>query len=161
MTGITNHQIAIIAKLHSHTKHVFGGCFCPDTLPSYIAKYPMFVLCNSDMSWQKGSHWLLLLFPAPETKSEFFDPLGNSISHYHQAVENCLITNGGEGYIANSTCYQPPHSYSCGSFCLWFADMRCLAHTFTECLSYLSGSDLQQNEKLVTTYMSEHMLPTL
>lgn len=159
MQALSNYQMYSIAKLHYHTKAVFGGCFTADTLPCYITKYPSFYICNSSMSWEGGSHWILLLYQAPNVESEYFDPRGRSVSDYHRLVEENLIVNGNGRYKVNSVAYQPPNSQTCGHFCLWFADKRCQNIPYHTCLNMLNPDNLKENEDYVSSYVMQHMTP--
>ena len=60
MYPLNNLQINSILSRHYHTRPFYGGCYAANTLPTVVNKYPTFIICNLDMSWQFGSHWLFI-----------------------------------------------------------------------------------------------------
>lgn len=159
MSGLSNIQIMSIARLHYHTKDYFGGCFCIDTLPSNVVKYPTFIICNSDPSWSGGKHWLTVCLRSPRENGEFFDPLGEDLTTYDQTLLNFISRNSTGPYKSNNYTYQGENSDKCGHFCLWFGDMRCKNVPFEKCLSMLDRQDLTWNDHYVTEYVMQHMRP--
>ena len=157
MSGLNNLQIASICRSHYHTRDYYAGCYCIDTLPTHNIHYPSFYICNSTNSQSGGEHWLLLSFPSKNSKSEFFDSLGQPLSSYDSIFEKVLTENGNGDYTINTQRFQKEGSDKCGYFCLWLADMRSMNIPYIKCLSLLDSEALSQNDAYVTSYVMQHM----
>ena len=150
-------EITRIASLHSHTRPFFGGCLSSDTLPVLVRKYPVFYICNTDMSYERGTHWLLIMLKSPSTHPTFFDSLGYPPTHYAKTIENFMIANSNQQYEYSSVRLQQAGSIKCGMYCLTVADLFCQDKTLTEIIQLFDKDNLNKNEILVSAYVNQHM----
>ncbi len=156
--GLYNHQIETIAKQHYHTRDLFIGCYSPDTLPQ-IVSFPSFFICNMSMSWEVGSHWIAICCLDPHLPSEIFDSLALGIQDYSDLVENFLKVNGNGAYKINKNRVQPLETTTCGYYALAFLEWRSQRISFENIMQQFSKVTLQQNDRLVTSYVFGHMTP--
>ena len=159
MSGLSNVQIISIAGLHYHTKNYFAGCFCTDTLPLNVAKYPSFVICNTDSSLSGGEHWIAMCFKSRHDIADYFDSMGEDLTTYDSSLLNFIVRNSNGRYRRSKYRYQSEHSDRCGHYCLWFGDMRCKNVPFETCLLTLDKEDHAWNDYYVTEYVMQHMRP--
>ena len=151
-------EITRIASLHMHTRPYFGGCLAADCLPLQISHYPIFFICNSDRWFQHGSHWLLIMLRSKDHAVEFFDSLGHEPSYYNKSIEDFLLSNSsGGGYTISNCRVQAKNSSSCGAYCLMVADYFSQGYALNEILSLFDKQDLLANEKVVESYLNNHM----
>ena len=152
-----NFQLTRIATLHSHTQPFFGGVLNPDTLPKTVTKYPIFFFCNSDLSQEKGSHWLLIYLKGVNSAPIFFDSIGKKPEEYNSLIQNFLIMQGPD-YLINEQRVQAYNTSSCGMYCLFVSDLLCQDLTLEEIMNLFNRGDLGYNEMLVDSYVNGHML---
>ena len=150
-------DISIIASTHSHTKHMFGGVYSCDTIPICARFYPVFYIVNTDFIWNKGEHWIFIYITSPLTPMEWFDPLGYLPSHYNSKLHDFVSRRGTSPFFANTAAVQTQTSSSCGQFCLTMADMRGRGLSFDRCMRWFKLRDRSTNDKVVNTYVNQHM----
>ena len=160
--GYTGHQLATVATYHPCTAPYFGGVKAANSLPASVERYPIFFIVNSDLWWERGSHWLLIIIPAAgETSLIYFDSLGRGPRHYSHYIENFLRGHSTDRYLANTLRYQPTHSSLCGLYCLYVADKICQGETFAAALQSLNPHHLEANDQMVASYYQAHLLESL
>ena len=159
MAALSNVQISSIARLHYHTKDYFGGCFCTDTLPLYVPKYPCCIVCNSAPSYTGGEHWLAICVQSRHHKADFYDSMGEDITQYDDSLLRFIERNSNGDYNYTTHMYQSEHSSVCGHFALWFIDQRCKNVPFEKCFQVLDKGDSSWNDYYVTEYVMQHMRP--
>ena len=155
--GFTGRQLACIAANHECTALYFGGIKAADNLPAHINSYPTFFIVNSDLAWQKGSHWLLLVFSSPRL-SIYYDPLGKRPRQYSVHIERFLQQHSESHYLANTARYQPACSCLCGLYCLMIADKICQGQSFATALQSFRPQKLEANDEIVYEYYKNHLL---
>ena len=157
-SGYTGRQLANIAANHECLAPYFGGIKAANTLPTFIKSYPAFFIVNSDLWWQKGSHWLLIVIPAANTPLIYFDALGKRASQYSAHIEYFLRLHSSTHFLANTLRYQPSHSSLCGLYCLYVADKICQGQTFATVLNSFHCRQLEVNDQMVADYYKNHLL---
>ena len=89
---------------------------------------------------------------------EFFDSLGHEPSYYNKSIEDFLLSNSsGGGYTISNCRVQAKNSSSCGAYCLMVADYFSQGYALNEILSLFDKQDLLANEKVVESYLNNHM----
>lgn len=156
--GYTGRQLASIAANHVCTSRYFGGVKAANNLPNVINDYPTFFIVNSDLTWQKGSHWLLIILTAPNSSLIYFDALGKRAAQYSTHIDSFLHRHSKTFYLGNTLRYQPANSSLCGLYCLYVADRICRGQTFAKVLQSLNSQNLDSNDQTVTDYYKNHLL---
>ncbi len=157
LIGISNYEIQDIVSRHYHTKHVKIECCTPDTLPQVVS-YPSFFVCNRSMSWQLGSHWILLCCMSPQSPTEMFDSRAFGIYTYSNLLEKFLVEKGNGSYKINQYEYQPENTYTCGWYALTFLDLRVQGIQFESIVRKFTTTNLSANDRFVTSYVLGHMI---
>ena len=109
------------------TQNCFNGIFAPDTLDN-LKHQPSLLICNTDYSFEKGTHWLALFFDDRGNGAELFDSMGHPINYYAREIEDfvSLYSPVCKNLIER---IQPPQTSLCGHYCLYYAYYRCLGHS--------------------------------
>ena len=154
---MNNYQLHFLLKRHRHTRHIFKSVTTADNVPQVVIEYPAFYISNQSKLGEKGSHWVVLGFSHKDAKSEFFDSRAHGLDSYLREIKSSLIRNGNGRTQTNADAYQPEASASCGEYCCWFIEMRCLGRSYDNCVSLLSKSDLEGNQIRVQSYVTNHM----
>ena len=149
-------QLTRISIVHKHTRPQFGSVFSPDNLPTSILKYPIFYFCNTALSYQPGQHWILLYFPNKYEKAEYFDSLGKCPEDYNTLIKDFLKTHSSD-YIITKVRVQDHNTNTCGLFCLFVSDMRCIGLKMHEIIGLFQPNNLNWNEFMATGYVKSHM----
>ena len=157
LISMDNFQLACTASLHSHTQAFHGGVFSPDTLPAKITKYPIFFFCNSDMSYETGTHWLLICLRDPDHHPFYFDSLGKKPEEHNVLIRDFLSLHGPE-YQSCEYRVQNYNTRTCGFYCLYVADLFCCGYSTEEILEKFEPTNLAYNEMIVQEYVNGHML---
>lgn len=123
------------------------GCFSADNYPKQLENNQFFVT-NKDNSYQKGSHWLLVMLINDEI--QFFDSCGTS----EDFVQTFLKFRDKYVCSFNETAVQPNDSVTCGEFCIYFAYRRILNkdQTFKNCINQAFSQNLSKNNEKVTKF---------
>lgn len=108
------------------TRNYFDGIFSKDTL-SDIMFHPRLIICNTDNSYEEGSHWVLFYFH--KNKVDFYDPLGKDIMFYGVEFYD-FIKKFSKSFNQCKIRTQPVYSSLCGVYCLYFAFWRCQGISF-------------------------------
>ena len=144
--AMNNYQLYVLLKRHTHTRHLFKTVTAADTVPSVVTDYPAFYISNQAKLGERGSHWVVLGFSHRDGKSEFFDSRAHGLASYSKEINDSLIRNGNGQVQTNDAIYQPAGSATCGEFCCWFLDQRCMGLPFDKCVGSLSKSNLTKNQ---------------
>lgn len=150
-------DISAIASTHSHTKHVFGGVYSCDTIPTQAPFYPIFYIVNTDFIWNQGEHWIFIYISSPFTPMEWFDPLGYHPLRYNVKLYDFISKQGTSPFFLNTTPVQGRTSFSCGQFCLTMADMRGRGLSFDTSMRWFLMRDQITNDKMVNIFVNQHM----
>ena len=140
----------------------FKSCLTSDAAPLLVRDYPSFYVVNKTTSreinaGQSGQHWVVLGFISQDANAEFFDSRCYGLDSYSSEVRDSLLTNGNGKITTNTSPYQLADSNTCGKFCCWFIDLRCMSIPFNKCMHLLSEHDLDQNERRICNYVDRHM----
>ena len=146
------HAIRLLALANPMIEQQFGGVCAADQLPTLVplGSKPQFFIVNTDPAGLSGSHWVAFLID--RERAEFFDSLGHRPSHYHERFEPFLINNGPR-YLCNEIPYQSRGSDTCGSFCLYYAALRCAGVGYQDVLNSFTDNPLL-NDSIVTEFVS-------
>lgn len=150
-------QLYAILKRHHHTRDVFDSVLPADLMPRDVGHFPSMFVVNQDPHMKDGSHWCAICFPAKNKAAEFFDSRAHGLDAYPSEMVLSLQSNGNGRIKTNPHPYQLPESSTCGNFCLWFLDQRCMGLNFENCMKLLSNQALERNERIVTRYTDLHM----
>jgi hypothetical protein len=148
------YQLTGICNRHKHTCYYFGGVYAADTLPRIVPFYPIFYICNTALSYRPGKHWVLIFLPGNDIP-EYFDSLGFPPEFHNYLIHQFLMKQGPR-YWLNYIKVQADNTKTCGQFCLFVADMRCIGLNMDEIME-LFYLNLNRNENLVTGYVNVHM----
>ena len=146
MSWLSEEKMSRLIKRNADkfTQDAFQGFYSIDTLPESIARYPFFMIVNTQARNLEGEHWLIV-FIDKERRGEIFDsfalPLANILIRW--------INRFSRSFSNNKLMYQHPLTGTCGSFVLYFlmnrlSDSKCISHKFT--------SSLVENEKRIMSF---------
>lgn len=116
----------------------FDGIFAPDTLHK-INYRPTLLICNTDPSYKKGTHWLAFYFDN-KGKAEMFDSLGKQLTDYATDIEQFVaqFSNVCKTLIKR---VQPLQTSLCGHYCLYYAYCKSLGHSMEFIVNNMPSSD--------------------
>ena len=129
----SNTMTCILSKIPD-AQNLVRGIYANDTLPIYVTKYPSIYIVNTDFSYSKGKHWVLIYFDS-EKSAFFFDSLGKSPGFYFDHFVNFLKINASF-YSYNNIAVQQLYSSVCGYYVIFFVYMKVKHKTNKEVLSY-------------------------
>ena len=87
---------------------------------SIIMDKPLFIIANTDPSWEPGRHWVAFYFQNGQVP-QFFDSFGREPSAYAATFEKFLLENSPLGpYAYNTLQIQQNGSNVCGLYCMAF-----------------------------------------
>ena len=108
-------------------------CVFPSDALTEIRDKPELIICNTDPSNKPGKHWLLFFF-FYDDKVDFYDSLGNDLSHYGKEL-NQLLNRFANFYQSTHIRTQPENTALCGYYCLYFAYKRCKGHSMEKIIN--------------------------
>ena len=123
---------------NSVTENKFDGIFSSDLLDDIVSK-PKLIICNTDPSHKKGSHWVLFFFE--NENLEFYDSLGKSINDYGKEFVN-FAKRYSVSYEECKYRTQPKDTDICGQLCLYFAYYKCKGYNMDFIMNKMSDIDL-------------------
>ena len=121
-----------------------------DTVYSTVdfSKYPIAIICNTDMEKGSGKHWIAFWLPEKGI-CEYFDSFGLPIDRYWNVQvpaeftkENCII-------------YQSALSNVCGNHCLFFLYNRALGVSYIDFVNNNYNYNVRHNDALVRTFVTQ------
>ena len=119
---LTSLDLSKILKKHPN----FLGIFASDQIPVLcLTKYPICFIVNIDISSLKGSHWIAIYID--NSRVEIFDSLGfnpNLWTFYPKKLFHFLKSFSFTHRFLISDIYQPPNTFYCGLFCVFFILLR-------------------------------------
>ena len=130
MRPLRTGDLDIALKFNPVTSRFFSGVFALDEIEN-IHTRPCLIIVNTDPSWKRGEHWIVIFFSS-QKEVEIFDSLGSKFSTFPPEIKNFI------GRFAESVKYttkrvQPPNSSLCGLYCLYYAYYRCSKNSM-ECI---------------------------
>jgi hypothetical protein len=109
------------------------------------------------MSYESGSHWVLIFLQDQKQPPFFFDSLAKKPEEYNLLLQIFLIRHGPNYYMFTSR-VQDYYTSSCGFFCLFVADLCSMGRSVYDISDRFKPSRLSYNETLVHEYVNGHML---
>lgn len=146
--GLTNKYVQDLGNKLFGNK--FIGVFPSDVHPK-IKKFPSAVIFNLSSHYEKGSHFVALVFLKPK-EVLFFDSLGDKLSNKN--IKQFLRINKCKKFIDLSVPIQSSTSYFCGIFSLSFIK-AILSHDFNFFDLFINLSDDENNEIVLKYLLSE------
>ena len=130
----------------------FRGIYAIDKLNFKLPDAESFFVCNTDESYKKGKHWVIIYINSDKNVVEYFDSLGKK-----PAIRFKSFMRQDNRYILYShKKLQGVYSESCGFFCLYFVYLRCRGVDYKSLLNSFSKS-LNANEKYVTDFIKQNL----
>jgi len=137
-------EIYSILKAYLSPKCYFAGVFARDCLPSFnFSRYPACLVSNTDVSGQKGQHWVSFYFPSPGY-IEYFDSYALPPFAYGFSLTP---------RIQNSVSFQDYNSSVCGQYCIFFLIMRSNNFNMHLITSSFSKKTKEWNDSKVALYV--------
>jgi hypothetical protein len=109
----------------------FGGLMSIDRLQASSNTSGIFYICNTDRWINAGKHWVLVYFI--NGSAEFVDPLDHPPDQYFVT----FMKKHAKKVTFNKIRVQPPNSYTCGEYCIFFASLRSRGVNFTDIVSHM------------------------
>ena len=128
----------------------FYGVFAIDELKFSIPDKTGYLICNTDESYNKGKHWVVLFFTKNNKEIEYFDSLGN------KPAERFInfMRQDNHYIIYNTKKLQSSLSDSCGYFCLYLIFFMCRDIDYKSIIDNFSHSH-HKNEKHVEKFIKQ------
>jgi hypothetical protein len=143
-------EIENVLKLREWKWISFLGCFPADQLPRIsVRKFkPVCFIANTDISSDKGTHWVVFLLPRPG-EIEYFCPLGISYHHwplFYNYIKNVVRP---DKTLFNLTRIQSLNSQTCGQLCIEFIVKRDNGQSFVNILNKFSKNTMSNDIKAI------------
>jgi hypothetical protein len=123
----------------------FLGCFPADQLPNpTLIKQPFCFIANTDISKEKGSHWVAFVIPR-NGELEYFCPLGISYHHwplFYNYIKNVVRP---DKTLFNLTRIQTLNGNTCGQLCVEFIVKRDSGQSFVNILNKFSKNRMSND----------------
>lgn len=125
----------------------FYGVFPSDFLPLNV-KLPAFLICNTEPSSKRGSHWCAI-YINKAGESEIFNSFG-SLQPIQKEFRQFLQKNSPRGYtVSNTKRLQSDYSTNCGNYCCVYLYYKACKKTMWKFLSQFSEKRLSENDTKV------------
>jgi len=95
------------------------------------------IICNNQISTQRGMHWIAFFKKNSTECTEMFDSFGMPVNFYLNHVSN-FLKRKGNSVTRNDSQLQSSYSNYCGQFCVYFLAMRIKGVTFNEIIKSFS-----------------------
>lgn len=118
------------------TEPYFDGVFPSDELKN-IKNKPKLIICNTDPSTKKGTHWLLFFFHKDTV--DFYDSLGKDLTFYGKEF-TAFVQKFAKNYEQCTIRTQPKGSSLCGHYCLYFAYKLCKGYKMLNIINSMKSS---------------------
>lgn len=122
MRPLNTLDIDVALKGNSVTKPFFDGVYASDEI-SRLTRKPNMIVVNTEPSWKKGEHWLVIYFTRQNT-AEIFDSLATDSSEYPDELKR-FISKFASSVKYSRKRVQPAYTSLCGHYCLHYANCRC------------------------------------
>ena len=103
------------------TRPFFDGIYAKDLLEN-IESPPQLIICNTDVSFEKGEHWVAFFFQ--NEICEFYDSMNKPLNFYGPEFVD-FVKKFSVKCITTKKRTQPVNSSLCGLYCLFFAFHKC------------------------------------
>ena len=123
MRPLTTVDLNAALSANEVTQDSFDGVYALDEIVQISTK-PRLILVNTDPSWKRGQHWLVIFFPLRGRKAELFDSLGSANKKYPREIMR-FIWKFASSVKLSKKMVQPPDTVLCGLYCLYYAVCRC------------------------------------
>ena len=129
----------------------FNGIFAIDDLIFPISDMNGYLICNTDESYNKGKHWVVIYIDKNKKEVEYFDSLGKRPC---ERFIKFMREDSNNYIIHNTKKLQSSLSDSCGFFCLYFIYFRCRNINYKSIIDNFSSSTYE-NEKHVEKFIKQ------
>ena len=131
----------------------FHGIYAIDKLNFKLPDKECYLICNTDESFRRGKHWIVIYINSKNGDVEYFDSLGK------QPLDKFVrfMRQDNRKILHNIKRVQGVSSDSCAFFCLYFIYFRCRGVSFKSLLNSFSFS-LNENEKYVTGFIKQKLI---
>ena len=130
-------------------RQCYGGVIALDEVPKVKLHTKTVYIANTDPSYQKGQHWILVWY---HDIPEYFDPLG----HFPPPeIEESLFLNG-RAFYRSIRQVQPSFSLKCGEYCLFYAYYRARGYSMEKIMEKFYPSRLKYNDLKMTAFYKSH-----
>jgi len=136
-------QITKALKYNTATRKLFKGVFALDQIPKNILK-PAILVINTDISAEKGTHWLAIFVPV-QGCAEYFDSFGNPPFH-NEIVK--FLQNQSKCFVFNNKCLQSNLTSVCGQYCCVYLWMRCNCKSMKSFINLFKSSPLKNDKNV-------------
>ena len=124
--------------------------FAIDQLNFSIPDTEGYYICNTDESFQKGKHWVVIYVSKNARSIEYFDSLGKEpLDRFIKFMQT-----KNKKIIYNTKRLQSNISLACGYFCLYFIFLRSRGLSFSNIINIFSSS-FRNNEKHVISFVKQ------
>jgi hypothetical protein len=106
-----------LEKTLCNYKPTFLGVFSSDNLP----EKPGLMVCNTDTSRERGTHWIAIYIDAERRYGEYFDSFGRKPT----ATFRDYLNRHCKHWIFNDRQLQSVASRFCGHYCIYYCVLRC------------------------------------
>ena len=130
-------------------RQYYGGVIALDEIPKEKVLNQTVYIVNTDPSYKKGQHWILVWYHAIP---KYFDPLAHFLP---PQIQESLFLNGAAFYRSTHQ-VQPSSSLKCGEYCLFYAYYRARGCTMEEILQKFYPSRLKFNDLKVTAFYNNY-----
>ena len=130
---------------HWLSKHKFGGIFARDEIWKYKGHPETFIIANTDVRTEPGTHWLLIYWTG-HGLALYFDSYG--IKPTNEDIEDYLLKTSPL-YVYNRQRMQGDFSTVCGHYVSYIATQLCSGYTLPDIRKRFSSTDFDLNDKLI------------
>ena len=139
MTPLTTLDLYTALSSHDVTAKHFDGVFALDEV-AHIRRRPRLIVMNTDPSWKKGQHWIVIFFPSDGKSVEVFDSLGTAGKTYPKEMMRFLWRFAPLVKLSRKR-VQPADTSLCGLYCLYFAACRCSKNSMEKILENIPSPE--------------------
>ena len=137
-------EITRLLNKDRYTKKLFRNVTARGKLPHSVKKIPSAYVINTDYYFQKGIHWVFIIFSTKYTL--FFDSFGFNPIYYNFPL---IVKRGGVPLILNTLALQSQSSSACGYYCVYFIFFLSRGKNLNEILNHFSKTNKKWNDEYV------------
>ena len=129
----------------------YGGCYPCDKIPHVqTGQKPVFFVVNTDLSNNKGEHWVGLALYKKECL--FYDSFGIKIVNKH--ILDYLRKMKYKFYTYSDLCVQPIYSDKCGYYVIAFILCLSFEHNYSNFIEMINEDHVDKNDELCINYIN-------
>lgn len=136
-------ELSDVLEKDNYAKRVFKGVVPRDKLADLEPlSPPALYIVNTDPSYRKGEHWVVLYFDGTG-KAEYFDSFGLPPRHREMSefLRRFALTSKH-----NKKCLQPVLSSTCGLYCLYYALKKSRGYSLPRIVSIFHSQKPRAND---------------